>query len=92
MTRIYKRTFILTIGSSVVFETELIGIDGVPKPESIVTKPTAEATSAEATETPVAEPTKNVGDMIKEKVDEAVRMVKGLLNSDEGIVEEHAEL
>lgn len=75
----------------IVFETELIGIDGVPKPESIVTKPT-EAATAESSETPVAEPTKNVGDKIKEKVDEALKLVKGLLNSDEGIVEEHAEL
>lgn len=56
-----------------------------------MTKPTAEAT-AETTETPAAEPTKNVGDIIKEKVDEAVKMVKGLMSSDEGIVEEHAEL
>lgn len=92
MTRIYKHTSILILGSATVFETELIGIDGVPKPESIVTKANAEATSTKAAETPVAEPTKNVGDMIKEKVDEAVKMVKGLLNSDEGIVEEHAEL
>lgn len=59
-----------------------------------MTKAPAEATSAEATETPAAEPTanKNVGDIIKEKVDEAVKMVKGLLNSDDGAVEEHAEL
>lgn len=56
-----------------------------------MTKPTAEATP-EASETPAAEPTKNVGDMIKEKVDDVVKLVKGLLNSDEGVVEEHAEL
>lgn len=84
---------VLTIAlSCLVFQTELIGIDGVPKPESIVTKPTAEATASEASETPAAEPTKNVGDIIKEKVDGVVKLVKGLLNSDEGIVEEHAEL
>lgn len=58
-----------------------------------MTKATAEATSADTTETPAAEPTnKNVGDIIKEKVDEAVKMVKGLLKSDDGVVEEHAEL
>lgn len=71
-----------------VFETELIGIDGVPKPESIVTKPTSSATS----ETPATEPTNNIVDFVKEKLDEVVKVAKNLLNPDDGGVEERAEL
>ncbi|KAK4187817.1 cation transport protein-domain-containing protein [Podospora australis] len=35
-------------GSTLVFETELMGIDGVPKPESIVTKTTADSPASSA--------------------------------------------
>lgn len=75
-----------------VFETELIGIDGVPKPESIVTKETPAATTAAATEeaTPA-----NLVDTLKaqigEKLGEAVKVVKSLLG-DTDDVEEKAEL
>ncbi|KAI2638340.1 hypothetical protein GGS21DRAFT_434011 [Xylaria nigripes] len=40
-------------GSTLIFETELMGIAGVPKPESIVTKPTASSEET-ATETETA--------------------------------------
>jgi len=41
-------------GSTLIFETELMGIDGVPKPESIVTKPATESPSSASSS--VAEP------------------------------------
>lgn len=43
-----------------VFETELLGIDGVPKPESIVLK------TSLTTDAPVEEATDKVGDKILE--------------------------
>lgn len=74
-----------------VFETELIGIDGVPKPETIVTKEAPAATSA----APAGEATPNLIDTIKaqigEKIGEAVKVVKSILG-DTDDVEEKAEL
>lgn len=64
-----------------------MGIDGVPKPETIVTKATPEATTA----APAEEATFNVVDTIKEKVGEAVKAVKAMLG-DTDEVEERAEL
>lgn len=72
---------------STVFETELIGIDGVPAPESIVTKATPEATST----APVEAATQNIVDTVKAKVGEVVNMVKSMLK-DQDDVEEKAEL
>lgn len=67
----------------------MIGIDGVPKPESIVTKAT---TAPEATATPIAEAAaENIVDTLKAKVNEAIKLVKGLLNDGDD-VEEKAEL
>ncbi|KAF3762088.1 hypothetical protein M406DRAFT_109525 [Cryphonectria parasitica EP155] len=75
-------------GSTLIFETELIGIDGVPKPESIVTKETPAAT----TETPAEEATQNnIVGKITEKLGEAVNVVKSMLK-DVDDVEEKAEL
>lgn len=47
-------------GSTLIFETELIGIDGVPKPESIVLK------TSLTTDAPVEEATEKVGEKILE--------------------------
>ncbi|KAH8881655.1 hypothetical protein GQ53DRAFT_754111 [Thozetella sp. PMI_491] len=46
-------------GSTLIFETELMGIEGVPKPESIVTKSATE--KAEATEAEKAEEAEETG-------------------------------
>ncbi|CAN8100807.1 unnamed protein product [Discula destructiva] len=77
-------------GSTLIFETELLGIDGVPAPESIVTKPAA---TPEATATPFdfEAAAAQVVDTVKGKVNEAVKLVKSLLNDQDG-VEEKAEL
>ena len=55
-----------------VFETELLGIDGVPKPESIVLK------TSTTTEAP-AETAKNFGEKIAEKFAEATDAAKTML-------------
>ncbi|KAI3324896.1 FKBP-type peptidyl-prolyl cis-trans isomerase [Xylariaceae sp. AK1471] len=72
-------------GSTLIFETELMGIKGVPKPESIVTKAT---TSSDETET--AAETGAAG-KIAEKVGEAAEVIGTvLMDSDDG--QEHNEL
>ncbi|KAJ4393730.1 Peptidyl-prolyl cis-trans isomerase fpr2 [Gnomoniopsis smithogilvyi] len=74
-------------GSTLIFETELIGIDGVEAPASIVTKATPEATSTP----PVEAATQNIVDTIKGKINEVAGLVKNLLTDQDG-VEEKAEL
>ncbi|KAI0006311.1 hypothetical protein F4779DRAFT_620743 [Xylariaceae sp. FL0662B] len=75
--------------STLVFETELMGIKGVPKPESIVTKATSSASSA-ASET-AQEASTNVAEKIAEKVEEAAEVVGAMLK-DTDDVQEHNEL
>lgn len=57
---------------TLVFETELLGIDGVPKPESIVLK------TSTTTDVPV-ETAKNFGEKIAEKFAEATDAAKTML-------------
>ncbi|KAI1465327.1 uncharacterized protein F4812DRAFT_438297 [Daldinia caldariorum] len=87
-------------GSTIVFETELIGIKGVPKPESIVTKATSSASStaseavseasSEVSET-AEKATAKVAEKIASKVEEAAEVV-GTLLVDTDDVQEHNEL
>ncbi|KAH6615414.1 hypothetical protein B0J18DRAFT_279195 [Chaetomium sp. MPI-SDFR-AT-0129] len=70
-------------GSTLVFETELMGIDGVPQPESIVTK--------SATDTPASEETQNVADKVASAVSEATEAVKTVV-ADTDDTQEHNEL
>ncbi|KAI0015709.1 hypothetical protein F4780DRAFT_783917 [Xylariomycetidae sp. FL0641] len=77
-------------GSTLVFETELMGIKGVPKPESIVTKDATSSASSAAEET-----TSKAGEKIAEKVEEAVEgaaEVVGTMLSDTDDIQEHNEL
>ncbi|KAI0845469.1 hypothetical protein F5Y00DRAFT_246294 [Daldinia vernicosa] len=83
-------------GSTLVFETELIGIKGVPKPESIVTKATSSASSAaseaasDASET-AEEGAAKVAEKIASKVEEAAEVIETLVvDSDDD--QEHNEL
>ncbi|KAI1421489.1 hypothetical protein F5Y12DRAFT_700944 [Xylaria sp. FL1777] len=73
-------------GSTLVFETELIGIQGVPKPESIVTKATASTDEAAATSTSTG-----TAEKIAEKVEEAAEVIETML-ADTDDVQEHNEL
>ncbi|TDZ17824.1 FK506-binding protein 2 [Colletotrichum orbiculare MAFF 240422] len=68
-------------GSTLVFETELIGIDGVPKPEKIVIKASEAAESA----------TEKIAEKVASKVAEAADVLKTIVvDSDDG--QEHNEL
>ncbi|KAK3322067.1 peptidylprolyl isomerase [Apodospora peruviana] len=70
-------------GSTLVFETELMGIEGVPKPESIVSKSTA---TEEAKETGA-----KVGEKIASVASAAAEVVKTAI-ADTDDVQEHNEL
>ncbi|CAK7245780.1 MAG: Peptidyl-prolyl cis-trans isomerase fpr2 [Sporothrix thermara] len=78
-------------GSTLIFETELLGIHGVPKPETIVTKSVtgtpAEAISSTATEAESA----NIAEKIASKVAEAADAVKTIV-ADTDDSQEHNEL
>ncbi|EMR72504.1 putative peptidylprolyl isomerase protein [Eutypa lata UCREL1] len=81
----YQQRGPIPAGSTLVFETELMGIDGVPKPESIVTK--ASSAASEASESATA----NVAEKIAEKVGEAAEVIGTIVaDSDDG--QEHNEL
>ncbi|KAF5519437.1 FK506-binding protein 2 [Colletotrichum aenigma] len=73
-------------GSTLVFETELIGIDGVPKPEKIIIKATEKASeAAEAAEEGVAQ-------KVASKVAEAADVVKTIVADSDADGQEHNEL
>ncbi|KAG7284087.1 Peptidyl-prolyl cis-trans isomerase fpr2 [Staphylotrichum longicolle] len=70
-------------GSTLVFETELMGIEGVPKPESIVTK--------SATDSPASSASQKVAEKVASVVSEAAEAVKTVV-ADTDDVQEHNEL
>ncbi|KAE9580092.1 FK506-binding protein 2 [Colletotrichum fructicola] len=73
-------------GSTLVFETELIGIDGVPKPEKIIIKATEKASeAAEAAKEGVAQ-------KVASKVAEAADVVKTIVADSDADGQEHNEL
>lgn len=74
---------LLTTFSCAVFETELIGIEGVPKPESIVTK--------SATDSPASSASQKVAEKVASVVSEAAEAVKTVV-ADTDDVQEHNEL
>ncbi|OTA76963.1 hypothetical protein M434DRAFT_402431 [Hypoxylon sp. CO27-5] len=76
-------------GSTLVFETELIGIKGVPKPEPIVTKASSSASSAASEASEKA--SVKVAEKIASKVEEAAEVV-GTILADTDDVQEHNEL
>ncbi|KAK4162300.1 hypothetical protein QBC43DRAFT_77850 [Cladorrhinum sp. PSN259] len=70
-------------GSTLVFETELMGIEGVPKPESIVTK--------SATDTPAETAATNIAEKVASVAKEAAKAA-GTLVADSDGDQEHNEL
>ncbi|KAK7746093.1 Peptidyl-prolyl cis-trans isomerase fpr2 [Diatrype stigma] len=81
----YKPRGPIPAGSTLIFETELMGIDGVPRPESIVTKATSAA--SEASETATAK----VAGRIVEAAGEAAEVIGTIIgDTDDG--QEHNEL
>ncbi|KAI2465173.1 hypothetical protein F4781DRAFT_410423 [Annulohypoxylon bovei var. microspora] len=76
-------------GSTLVFETELMGIKGVPNPESIVTKASSSAslTASEASETASSK----IAERVASKVEEVAEAVKTVI-ADTDDTQEHNEL
>ncbi|KAK4108364.1 hypothetical protein N656DRAFT_718414 [Canariomyces notabilis] len=70
-------------GSTLVFETELMGIEGVPKPESIVTK--------SATDSPASSASQKVAEKVASAVSDAAEAVKTVV-ADTDDTQEHNEL
>ncbi|KAH8594746.1 FKBP-type peptidyl-prolyl cis-trans isomerase [Bisporella sp. PMI_857] len=70
-------------GSTLIFETELMGIDGVPAPEKIVEK-SASSVADKATE--------GVKEAVKSKIAEAAEAVKVTVADTDGDGQEHNEL
>ncbi|KAI1737788.1 hypothetical protein F4680DRAFT_206324 [Xylaria scruposa] len=75
-------------GSTLVFETELMGIKGVPKPDPIVYKTTA---SSDEVDEKATETGSSTAEKIAEKVGEAAEIV-GTMLADTDDVQEHNEL
>ncbi|GJC84366.1 FKBP-type peptidyl-prolyl cis-trans isomerase [Colletotrichum tofieldiae] len=73
-------------GSTLVFETELVGIDGVPKPEKIVIK------ASEAASEAVESATEGVAEKVASKVAEAADVVKTIVADSDSDGQEHNEL
>jgi len=73
-------------GSTLVFETELIGIEGVPKPESIVTKSSSSASSNVAEKA-----SEKIVEKVASKAAEAANLAKTII-ADTDDTQEHNEL
>ncbi|KAI0879794.1 uncharacterized protein GGS22DRAFT_176739 [Annulohypoxylon maeteangense] len=76
-------------GSTLVFETELMGIRGVPNPESIVTKASASASSTSSSTSETA--SSKVVERVASKIEEVAEAVKTVI-ADTDDTQEHNEL
>jgi len=76
--------------STLIFETELMGIDGVKAPESIVEKKVEKAKETAASVKDEA--TEGVKEAIKSKVADAAEAVKVVVADTDGDGQEHNEL
>lgn len=74
---------LLTYVALPVFETEMMGIEGVPQPESIVTK--------SATDSPASSASEKVAEKVASAVSEATEAVKTVV-ADTDDTQEHNEL
>ncbi|KAK0610407.1 FKBP-type peptidyl-prolyl cis-trans isomerase [Bombardia bombarda] len=73
-------------GSVLIFETELVGIDGVPKPESIVTK------SSSSTDGPASTASEKIAEKVASVVGAAADAVKTVIADTDSDGQEHNEL
>ncbi|KAK3367460.1 peptidylprolyl isomerase [Podospora didyma] len=77
-------------GSTLIFETELVGIAGVPKPESIVTKAATDAPASTA-----SDKAEETGEKVAEKVANVVGAAAGVVKTmlaDDDDSQDHNEL
>jgi len=72
-------------GSTLIFETELVGIDGVPAPVSIIEKPGSTGSVA-------SKATEGVKAAVESKIAEAAEAAKVVLADTDGDGQEHNEL
>ncbi|KAK3940037.1 ppiase fkr-5 [Diplogelasinospora grovesii] len=77
-------------GSTLIFETELMGIDGVPKPDPIVYKSATDSAASTVSEA-AEEATEKVSGKIASVVSEAAEVVKTMV-ADTDDTQEHNEL
>jgi FK506-binding protein 2 len=75
----------------IVFETELMGIQGVESPASIIEK-TAESGASSVASSIASEATEGIKEKIAEKLGEAAEAVKITLQDTDGDGQEHNEL
>lgn len=75
-------------GSTLVFETELVGIEGVPKPEKIVPKPETQGSSDDSAASEAGE---KVAEKIVDAAKGAAEVVKTII-ADTDDTQEHNEL
>lgn len=82
------------ISYSSVFETELVGIAGVPKPDKIVEKAASSASSAasEGATSVASEASSGVKEAIKSKIADAAEAAKVIIADTDGDGQEHNEL
>ncbi|SPQ25924.1 491af843-1f3f-4dba-81bf-193a5aee875a [Thermothielavioides terrestris] len=73
-------------GSTLVFETELMGIEGVPKPESIVTK-----SATEPADSPTSSASQKIAETVASAVSEAAEAAETVV-ADTDDVQGHNEL
>ncbi|KAI8950638.1 hypothetical protein F4801DRAFT_579316 [Xylaria longipes] len=78
-------------GSTLIFETELMGIKGVPKPETVVAKATASSDDSQDSDEKATETGTGTAEKIAEKVEAAAEIV-GTMLADTDDVQEHNEL
>ncbi|KFA54999.1 hypothetical protein S40293_02382 [Stachybotrys chartarum IBT 40293] len=79
-------------GSTLIFETELLAIDGVPKPEKIKTKVVEEAeTASEAASEAAETASEKIGEKVASAVSEAAEAAKTFI-ADTDDVDGHEEL
>ncbi|KAH8669531.1 hypothetical protein BGZ60DRAFT_430974 [Tricladium varicosporioides] len=77
-------------GSTLIFETELMGIEGVKAPVSIVEKPIETSSSGKAES--VAEKTEGVKAAVESKIAEAIEAAKVVVADTDDDAQEHNEL
>ncbi|KAJ9150276.1 Peptidylprolyl isomerase [Pleurostoma richardsiae] len=78
-------------GSTLVFETELMAIDGVPKPDKITTKASTGEEASSTTSDIAEEASAKIAEKVASKVAEAAGVVKTIVQ-DTDDVQEHNEL
>jgi len=79
-------------GSTLIFETELMGIQGVPQPESIVEKAPVVEEASESVKSAADKASDTAKGGVKSAISEAAEAVKTVIADTDGDGQEHNEL